>query len=483
MLAKPVHIDEANFLALTSGDWRQPHNIDINWQGQSQRAFDVLSNPPGIAWWLWPVRNQATWVMRLWMMPWVFGAVWGAIQLGKTINNSLWPAVLLVVSPIFVLSIGGLMPDMPLLACLLIGWGGFLKRRQPLFLLVLGCAVLFRYSALFFCLIFLISDVLKNKVDFTILSRTMLIFTPISVLFAFDLYSYGQIHFVHMIGFQTAHISLLDRFLQAPALLSMLAGGSGLLFFPRLLDSKGPLLCGVLVATVVVYFVPMSIGAGLWNGFWIAVGLAGFVGVLHRSTPQSRMWSFWLVLGFFFLMGLRFSATRYWMPFYFIYLMLFVNQTPLAKLKQGTAISIIISAFLFIDDFQFARSHYLGVQWANSKELKGAIAGHWGFQYYAETSGWISSEDDQPLPQNIEFLLRSSVAWPQEPIIECVNVIDSRTFPVLTAYLPHVHQPSMHANYHASAIYGQPPVRSFAPFGFGSDPYDELTLYQRCDSL
>ena len=469
-------------MALTAGEWHQPHEIVINWQGKSQRAFDVLSNPPGIAWWLWPVRSQPIWLMRLWMMPWVFGALWGAIQLGRATGQWLWPAALLVVSPIFVLSIGGLMPDMPLLACLLIGWGGYMNQRRSLFLVVLGCAVLFRYSALCFVGLFVIADLYRNRFDMSFLYRTLLVFIPVLLLFGFDIMRYGQIHFLHMVGFQTVHITPLDRFLQAPALLSMLAGGSGLLFLPRLLKAKWALIIGGIVALAVVFVVPMSVDAGIWNGLWIAIGVAGFLSVFQLSDPQSRIWSIWLLLGFLFLMGLRFSATRYWMPFYFIYLLLFVNQTSLAKIKLGTYISLVISIFLFYDDFQFARSQYLGVQWANGQNAKGAIAGHWGFQFYAERSGWESSEDDEPLPQHVDYFLRSSVAWPQEPVLDCFNEIASRAFPVYSPYLPHVHQHSIRANYHASAIYGHPPIRSFAPFGFGSDPYDELVLFERCDS-
>ena len=182
VLGKPVHIDEANFLALTAGDWHRPHEVVINWQGKSQRAFDVLSNPPGIAWWLWPVRNQPIWLMRLWMMPWVFGALWGATRFGRATGQWLWPAALLVVSPIFVLSIGGLMPDMPLLACLLIGWGGYLNRRRSLFLVVLGCAVFFRYSALCFVGLFILTDLYRNRFDMRFLYRTLLVFVPMFLL-------------------------------------------------------------------------------------------------------------------------------------------------------------------------------------------------------------------------------------------------------------------------------------------------------------
>lgn len=47
--AKPVHIDDANFLMLAEGaardPWR-PQNIEINWSGKTEPAFDILANPP-----------------------------------------------------------------------------------------------------------------------------------------------------------------------------------------------------------------------------------------------------------------------------------------------------------------------------------------------------------------------------------------------------------------------------------------------------
>ena len=68
---KPVHVDDANFLAMAKAaaadPWR-PHDFLINWGGQTERAFDVLSNPPGIALWLAPVVDQPVLWMHLWML-------------------------------------------------------------------------------------------------------------------------------------------------------------------------------------------------------------------------------------------------------------------------------------------------------------------------------------------------------------------------------------------------------------------------------
>ena len=69
-LTKPVHLDDANFLVLAKGaamdPWR-PHAISINWQGTTERAFDVLSNPPGIGWWLAPLWDAPVWAQRMWI--------------------------------------------------------------------------------------------------------------------------------------------------------------------------------------------------------------------------------------------------------------------------------------------------------------------------------------------------------------------------------------------------------------------------------
>ena len=134
------------------------------------------------------------------------------------------------------------------------------------------------------------------------------------------------------------------------------------------------------------------------------------------------------------------------MPFE-TYIMMFVLQTPVYKLKQG---STILCYHLFgSDDYCFAEAQYQSVEWVNSQKITGAIAGHWGQHY--EKSGWISAEDDVGFTERVEYLLRSSVAWPQEPILACVNEsIQSLSGLVcFSTACP----PAGHARqYHASAI-------------------------------
>src|SRR6185295_3532653 len=117
--------------------------IDINWLGVTERAYDVLSNPPGIAWWLCPVRNAPEPVLHLWMLPWVALALLGAYRLGTALASSGTGALLVLgTSPVVILSAQALTPDAPLLACVALGVGGFLAARERAWpwALLAGCS-------------------------------------------------------------------------------------------------------------------------------------------------------------------------------------------------------------------------------------------------------------------------------------------------------------------------------------------------------
>ena len=128
---KPVHLDETNFLALTTGTFLGPHSVYINWQGTQEPAFDVLSNPPGIAWFLWPVRSFEIAWQRVWVLPWSLLAVFGVWRFGQeTIKRGFAVTGLLLASPFFWISNGSLMPDMALFACIVVGFTGSRVREN-----------------------------------------------------------------------------------------------------------------------------------------------------------------------------------------------------------------------------------------------------------------------------------------------------------------------------------------------------------------
>ena len=403
---KPIHIDEANFLALTQGTFSAPHNIWINWQGKTERAFDVLSNPPGIAWYLWPLRHHDPVWMRVWMMPWILVLLWGVRTLAK--NFKIQPDVLLLLtlfSPMVFVSIGSVMPDVPLLALYILGIAKVMSsKHKSLWAMVGGCSSLFRYSGLTFIpLVFLLGlrESPQKALRYTIFASV-----PFVLLFLNDVYSYGGSHFLHMISFQQSESSSwLSKF---PALMGMLSGG---LLFPLIPKTQKDLwfyavALGISVGFIQVYQAPW------YNVIWVSGGISLLLNTVRNKGENTRFLFFWTFGALIFLLQLRFVATRYWLPFFIPILICVVQRAKYWERHFLIIWGMILSFSLAIDDYGFAKAHKEAVDFVSKKE-KGLFAGHWGWQYYLERQGWRSVEADQTLPVGGWFA-RINTAWPQE---------------------------------------------------------------------
>ena len=287
-LDKPVHVDDANFLAMARqaavDPWR-PHAFNINWQGTTESAFHVLSNPPGIAWWLAPVSHSSVFWMHLWMLPWLLLAGWGAAQLGHVIAQRSATAILLLCgAPISILAAHSLTPDLPLLALTLAGMGGLMRpgrTRRWLFAIILGSTVLFRYSGL--ALIPLV--VLTEKNRWSGLRLAIIALIPMALLGLHDLLAYEQIHLFAMMEFQSVSNTLPDIGHKAVASIAALGGAAVL-----------PLLCWQKPKRTLA---ALAIGAGIgctaaaWTGqtqlaalstvVFSAAGVATLVGAIHHT--------------------------------------------------------------------------------------------------------------------------------------------------------------------------------------------------------
>ena len=228
-LWRPVDIDEANFLVLARGAaldaWR-PHDIAINWQGTEQRAFDVLSNPPGIAWWLAPLVGAAPWVQRAWMLPWSALALSGAWRLGRRFWDApLAGALVLLGSPIVVLSATALLPDAPLYACVLAGMGLYVEatdrgRDVRGAALLVGCASLFRYSGICLPPLLAVYAWSRGRSPWNALWG----WVPLALLGLHDLSAYGAWHLAAMGKFQAVSETGEDWVHKGVAAVAMLGG-------------------------------------------------------------------------------------------------------------------------------------------------------------------------------------------------------------------------------------------------------------------
>ncbi len=474
---KPVHIDDANFLVLARGaaldPWR-PHALTINWQGHSERAFDVLSNPPGIGWWLAPVYDSPVWIQHLWMLPWLLLAGWGCVRLGRAAGVA-HAGPLLCSAPITALAAQALTPDLPLFACTVAGVGGFLSARRGAwaFALLAGSAALFRYSGL--CLVpLLIYAGLQRSPRRTLAGALSIL--PFAALALHDLQAYGQVHFLAMTGFQGVSNTGREVFRKGAAALAML-GGAGLL--PILTARRAALpgaALGAAVGLAAARISDQSVSQGLPTVLSCAAGGAAYA-LLRVRRPLDRLLLAWAGGGFLFLLGLRFAAARYWLPFLPALALAALRRSPGPRqVVAAVAVQSLLALGMAVDDRSFARAERSAAL-AVAALGQGSFAGHWGWQHYLEQAGWTALEDEgQPAALHVT----SAVAWPQAPDPSlCMEPIWSIALRD-TWWGPRVHTAAGAANLHAFLIAGDPPVETYAPWTLADDPYDTITVWRRC---
>lgn len=467
---KPVHIDDANFLRLAEGavadPWR-PHAIDINWQGTTERAFDVLSNPPGIAWWLAPVVEQPVWVQHLAMLPWLLLALWGAAQLGRALAGDDRHALLLMAtSPVVVLAAQALTPDLPLLACTLAGIGGFLNGRGA-WALVAGSAVLFRYSGLCLWPLMALIGLQTRR------ASAALVVAPGLALFAHDLHAYGQLHVAAMGSFQSVANTPWEILRKGVAALAML-GGAGVL---GVLTPRG--WPGALVGAAVGLTAGVLSGQGtlaLTMTVLCAASGGALLAGLRFRTPHDRLLLAWAGGGLLFLLLLRFAATRYWLPFLIAPTLAALRLHPGPRRIAAVAVvQALLALALSWDDRNLARAQQHLAQEITSRGT-GSFAGHWGWQHHMEAAGWRPLEDEGPP----DALHAEAVApWPQQPdracaLLDTLTVSDS--FPG-----PRTHTAAGGGNLHAYVVSSPEVVETYAPWSFSNEPYDIVHLW-RCQT-
>ncbi len=487
---KPVHIDDTNFLSMARqaaiDPWR-PHDFVINWQGSAQPAFEVLSNPPGIAWWLAAVSDAPVWIQHLWMLPWLWLAIWGAGQLGKMVaGHSAGAAILIVGSPVAILATHALTPDLPLLACVLAGMAGILRsgpdahtRRWP-WALLLGTAALFRYSGAALIPVVALWPWLHGERRAAAMLG-LVAATPLTLLALHDIHAYGQIHLLAMTGFQSVANTGVDVLHKAAASLAMLGGAVVLPILCWRKPAKavlGAMLGAGLGCTAVAVLGITGTGA-LAGVLFAACGGSVIAGALARRDPTDVLLVSWLVIGVAFLLFLRFSAARYWLPFMAPVVLLSLRTASDRLVGLAGVVTMLLGLGLATDDLELAHAHEDASKMAidSSPDLPAQFAGHWGFQFHMEQAGWMPVEDDATIADGA-ILAAMKNAWPQS-IRGCREAISITDIPDSWPG-PRIHTLHGGANVHGHSIAGEPPIPTLAPWSLGSDPLDQLVIYRGC---
>ena len=483
---KPVHVDDANFLAMAKAaaqdPWR-PHDFLINRGGQTERAFDVLSNPPGIALWLAPVSDLSVFWMHLWMLPWLALAVWGAAGLGTRVAGKPGAAALLIGgAPISVLATSAFTPDLPLLGCALGGAHLLLDNKRSLperwpGALLLGASCLFRYSGLALLPLAALWPWLQGDKRAAI-KLGGIAALPMVLLCVHDIAAYESIHLWSMVSFQSTSNGVIDIGHKASASIAALGGAAALPLLawsrprPALIGLVLGGLSGLLAASLPDFGTPTMVAV-----LFGAAGGVTLAGSLRVTDDLDRFLLIWLGLGFIFLMGLRFSAARYWLPFFAPAILIPLRAAGPGLIKGSAAITLLLSVGIAADDLDMANTQLRAANIAKAAG-SGKIAGHWGFQHHLLSAGWTDAEDDELIEPG-SWVATSMIAWPQVPSNTCWHFSETLTLGDPNPGL-RIHSLAGGSNIHGNWISAPSPVRVTAPWTLASDPIDTLTLQRTC---
>lgn len=477
--SKPVHIDDANFLMLAEGaardPWR-PHDVVINWSGVFEPAFGILANPPGIAWYLAPVRRAPEWVLHLWMLPWLALGAWGCWRLVRefTCGDPLLGTTYLLTCPVVVVSAHALTPDLPVFGCMAAGAAGFTccRRRWP-FALLAGCAALFRYSGGAAVPLLIVIGWKRDR--WRGVAAATLAAVPIALLAVHDLHAYGRIHLFSMFAAQNdaSQKSVWDAAHNLVAGVAML-GGAGVL--PVLVwrrESVAGAVAGAAVGLNAAVFSGQSLSQAVPTVLATAAGAAALALALAPRIRQPFL-SAWALGGALFFFTVRFAATRYWAAFVPGVALLALRNAGTSRswLAGGVAANVLVSFGIAIDDQELARGYKSAAERVAATGL-GTFSGHWGWQHYLEKAGWKPVERGARPETLHAYAGRADAQLPQQTA--CLTLVDR--FPLPDRWPgPRTYSWLGRAFYHAGGR------GSYAPWTLSDEPYDVITVYRSCDA-
>jgi hypothetical protein len=369
-----------------------------------------------------------------------------------------------------------LLPDAPLLACVVAGLGGFIHavdRERPAagWAVLLGAAALFRYSALPLVGLLAWYAVRRGRSPFLALPALL----PFALLVLHDVQAYEAIHFLAMGRFQSVANAPLDLAHKGVALVCMLGGAAALPFFPWKPAAWMGALVGALAATP---FGGVATAFGALGGASLGAAVSA-EGVFDQNPRDQRFLRAWWVGGALFLLTLRFTAGRYWLPFLPALLLCLPTQRWTRRLL---ATQLTLAVLLAADDDRSARAQdELASQVARLGS--GVFTGHWGWQWQMENRGWRAlDEGSRPAPGTLVAMPRE--AWPQPVDVSCNRVawegVAHPPFPWLPRGYSSEGRANLHANWIAAAVAGDAPVRTVVPWTFANDPYERVRVCQDC---
>lgn len=426
-------VDEPNIIAIAraiAGNAIDPYGFVINWIGEPQPAFEVLSNPPGLPYWIAGWASLFGWSESSLHIACIPFSVLALFSFAVISSDRGLPGItamtLMAGSPAFVVGSQVVMPDVPMLSFFVAAVALALRFQSTGSRLAMIGA--FSFAALTPILKYngiLLVPVLGTIALVWPRRRVLLLIVSTAPVLGLAAWSglswlkYGDAHLVASARFQSAGgVDVLT------ALLPIL--GIGILPIASIVAVRPEHLkpWQEMLFLGVAFLVWLASGLWvLWYPFLVALGFAAactlglrfllFAGVRVASSIRTRrLWMLvlgvWILATIMFQYRLLFTATRYVIPLLpAALLMLFPSATSSRRFQAAAWTSVVLAFAVAVGDARTANVSREFVKTELASLARGGrlfFDGHWGFQHYtAEIGGRLlsKSEDVSWLPGDV----------------------------------------------------------------------------------
>ncbi|HJT17033.1 MAG TPA: hypothetical protein VJ853_06590, partial [Thermoanaerobaculia bacterium] len=480
-------VDDPNILAIAKQISRaplDPYGFTFNWTGTSRPAFEILANPPLAPLFIAGWAAIFGWSeISLHVLTLLFALV--AIGAFFWITRDFLATALLAASPAFFISTQTVMPDMLMLALLMISVATAMRGWYALAVVAGALTPIAKYNGVVAVALLVTIAIVHRKRALAIVAASPI--AGLAIWSAYSMWQYGAIHlfivseerrsnFAHTLrdlAVEGKRMGAIDPFISV----LVLAGLAVIPFGWQLLMRRRYEWALALVAALAAFFVAHSafalpVPSSILFGIGIAAGIRVLAFVLGSRNPLAIVW---LVAVLVFQAATFAVATRYLLPI--------VPAALLAipRVRRGLAaaaivVSLIVAIPAAIGEYGAANC-YRDFS-AKMPHRAFYFAGHWGFQHYAALAGGtLIDVRKPPAYKRGDVVVIASHAFPSPgPLRFPIGARAARLF--CTTWFPlHTISCGGGASYNVTEISGCRRGDIFLPFAFSKESLEEFDVF------
>ncbi len=524
-LNKAVHVDDIYILAAKDNILNHPLNpygFDFDFAQGHTDFYSHYSGPPTLAYYFALISlflSNSLILFHLFMIIFPLSAVISLYFLSKKyVKNPLWPPLLMLSTPTFLVTSHNFMPDVPVASMFILSITLFLygleKNSRMLLLtgaIAAGAAMLLKYTALLLFPLIILICIISGKA-----SKMKYLLISFAILLSWSIPSfllYGNFHLVEIFSFYESGKGVGSFSLQiiipyVTLIISQLSHFGGASIFPLALTL--PFLKGRKnrMAFLISMLLPLPFLAFLYNfsstfisGQYSFVQLAlleifissafFFLYLLLRFLPTSvsslknplsllSIWFFTVYAANSLVVG---GAARYntllLAPLAILFCVLIESHNPSTQQKRALQTTFILTLLLGIGvavaDYTYADSYREFAQHNPTYKTQTNTVwflGHGGFAYYMKQEGYSMLPALSEFPRQGDYIIKAQIPFPR-PLsgqlfsrIELISTTSTQSpFPL------RVEHPPSHAGLYT---YGS----GFLPYSFSTQPLERFEVYK-----